>query len=115
MATKDSILNKLEEIYKLSRIRGNDTWKKSATQILSSDKGFVKIFNSNVKIKLPDKTTKQIYLKDFNVFKDSSKEKTIKILEPYFEVVTMKSSDNIYYIVCKKKGKSKDEIIISRD
>jgi hypothetical protein len=31
MATKDSILLKLEEIYNLTRTRGNDTWKKSAT------------------------------------------------------------------------------------
>jgi ubiquinone/menaquinone biosynthesis C-methylase UbiE len=77
------------------------------------DKGFTKIFNSKINILLPDKSTKQIYLKDLNVFKDSSKENTIKVLQPYFEVLTIKNSDNIYYMVCKKKGKSEDESIIS--
>ena len=81
--------------------------------IWDMDKGFVKIFNSKIKIMLPDKSTKQICLKDLNIFKNSSKEKTMKVLQPYFEVLTLKNSDDIYYMVCKKKGKSKDESIVS--
>jgi hypothetical protein len=77
------------------------------------DKGFAKIFNSKINILLPDKSTKKIKLMDLNLFKNSSKESTIKILAPYFEIITMKSSDNIYYMICKRREKSKDESIIS--
>lgn len=73
------------------------------------DKGLAKIFNSTIKIVLPDKSTKQIHLRDLNIFKNSSKENTVKILEPYFEILTLKNSDNIYYMICKRRGKSKDE------
>jgi len=76
------------------------------------DKGFAKIFNSRINILLPDKSTKKINFIDLNLFKNSSKENTIKILQPYFEILTLKNSDNIYYIICKKRGKSKDESII---
>ncbi|MBZ9688369.1 class I SAM-dependent methyltransferase [Clostridium estertheticum] len=79
------------------------------------DKGFAKTFNSRINILLPDKSTKEINLTDLNLFKNSSKENTIKILQPYFEIITKKSSDNIYYMICKRRGKSKDESIISRD
>ena len=78
------------------------------------DKGFVKIFNSRIKIVLPDKSAKQIYLRDLNIFKNSSKENTMKILQPYFEVLTLKNSDNIYYMICKRRGKTKDESDVSR-
>ena len=73
------------------------------------DKGFAKSFNSEIKIVLPDKSTKQIHLLDLNIFKNSSKENTMKILKPYFKVITLKNSDNVYYMVCKKRGKSEDE------
>jgi SAM-dependent methyltransferase len=100
--------NKLiQDIYKFLKNDG-------LLYIWDIDKGLVKIFNSSIKIMLPDKSTKQIQLKDINVFKDSSKEKTMNILQPYFEILTMKSSDNIYYMVCKKKGKSEDESIVGR-
>jgi ubiquinone/menaquinone biosynthesis C-methylase UbiE len=79
------------------------------------DKGFAKIFSSIIKIVLPDKSTKQISLRDFNIFKNSSKENTIKILQDYFEILTLKNSDNIYYMICKKKGKSEDESNPSRN
>jgi hypothetical protein len=79
------------------------------------DKGFAKISNFRIKIVLPDKNTKQINLRDLNLFKNSSKENTLKILQPYFEVLTLKNSDNIYYMICKKKGKSEDESNTSRD
>jgi ubiquinone/menaquinone biosynthesis C-methylase UbiE len=79
------------------------------------DKGFVKTFNSTIKIVLPDKSTKQISLKDLNIFKNSSKESTMKILQPYFEILTLKNSDDIYYMICKKKGKSEDESNTSRN
>jgi hypothetical protein len=39
----------------------------------------------------------------------------MKILQPYFEILTLKNSDNIYYMICKKKGKSEDESNTSRN
>jgi len=79
------------------------------------DKGFLKTFSSGINILLPDKSTKQINLIDLNIFKNSSKENTMKILQPYFEIITLKNSENIYYMICKRKGKSEDESNTSRD
>ncbi|MCB2292464.1 class I SAM-dependent methyltransferase [Clostridium algoriphilum] len=98
----------IEDIYKFLKEDG-------LLYIWDIDKGISKIFNSKIKIVLPDKNTKQIYLRDLNMFKNSSKENTIKVLQPYFEILTIKNSDNIYYMICKKKGKSKDESNTSRN
>ncbi|MBK5242472.1 class I SAM-dependent methyltransferase [Clostridium sp.] len=98
----------IEDIYEFLKSDG-------LLYIWDIDKGFVKTFNSEVKIVLPDKSTKQISLKDFNIFKNSSEENTKKILKPYFEILTLKNSDNIYYMICKKRGKSEDESNSSRN
>ncbi|MGV8979817.1 methyltransferase domain-containing protein [Clostridium sp.] len=79
------------------------------------DKGLLKTFNSKIDILLPDKSTKTINVRDLNIFKNSNKENTMKILQPYFKITTLKSSDNIYYMVCKRRGKTEDESNISRD
>ena len=101
--------NKLiQDIYKFLRVDG-------LLYIWGMDKGIGKIFNSRIKVVLPDKSTKQIHLRDLNIFKNSSKENTIKIVEPYFEILTLKNSDNIYYMICKRKGKSEDESNTSRN
>ena len=97
----------IQDIYKYLKIGG-------LLYIWDIDKGYAKIFNSKIKIVLPDKNTKQINIKDLNVFKNSSKEITMKILQPYFEITTLKNSDNVYYMICKKKGKSEDESNSSR-
>ncbi|MBU3110357.1 class I SAM-dependent methyltransferase [Clostridium lacusfryxellense] len=97
----------IQDIYKYLKVGG-------LLHIWDVDKGFAKIFNSRIKIVLPDKNTKHINLRDLNIFKNSSKENTIKILKPYFEILTLKNSDGIYYMMCKKKGKSEDESNISR-
>lgn len=92
----------IQDIYKFLK-------KDGLLYIWDTDKGFFKTFNSKIKIVLPDKSTKQIYIKDLNIFKDSSKENTMKILQPYFEVLTLKNSDNIYYMICRRREKSEDE------
>ncbi|MCS4465238.1 hypothetical protein JTT01_19730 [Clostridium botulinum] len=46
---------------------------------------------------------KNISIKDLNVLKDSSIDTTIKLLDPYFEIKDLKSSDGVYYIKGKKK------------
>ncbi len=92
----------IRDIYKFLKLDG-------LLYIWDIDKGFVKTFNSTIKIVLPDKSTKKISLKDVNIFKNSSKENTIKILQPYFDILTLKNSDNIYYMICKKRGKLENE------
>ncbi|WP_298841988.1 class I SAM-dependent methyltransferase [Clostridium sp.] len=92
----------IQDIYKYLKVDG-------MLYIWDIDKGIAKTFNKEIKIVLPDKSTKQIHLKDLNILKNSSKDNTMRILEPYFKVLTLKNSDNVYYMICKKKGKSKDE------
>lgn len=96
----------IKDIYRFLKTEG-------LLYIWDIDKDFIKVFDSKIKILLPDKSTKEIHLRNFNIFNNSSKENTMKMLQPYFEVLTTSSSDNIYYMVCKKKGKSKDESIVS--
>lgn len=67
------------------------------------DKGYRKIFNATVKIVIPERKLRQIKLRDLNVFKDTSKQNTIKLLEEYFDIIDIKSSDGIYYIKSRKK------------
>ena len=67
------------------------------------DKGYRKVFNATVKIVIPEGKLRQIKLRDLNVFKDTSKQNTIKLLEEYFNIIDMKSSDGIYYIKARKK------------
>lgn len=74
------------------------------------DKSSWQHVNLNVKILMPGDESKVINIKDFNVLKDSSKEYTVDILEPLFEIIECNDSDNIYYIRGrKKKGMTKDE------
>lgn len=84
------------------------------------NKGYSKIFNSKIKILLPDNKIKEIDVVDFNFLKDSSIKSVKKLLEEYFEIIDLKCSDNIYYIKGKKrklqdlqKGNKKDEGSIS--
>lgn len=67
------------------------------------DKGYRKVFNSLVKILVPERKLKEIKLRDLNVFKDNSKENTIKLLKDYFDILDLKSSDGIYYMKARKK------------
>lgn len=67
------------------------------------DKGYRKMFNSVVKILAPERKLKQIKMRDLNIFKDSSKESSIKLLKEYFEILDLKASDGIYYIKARKK------------
>lgn len=73
------------------------------------DKGHGKIFNKKIKIVLPDRKVKVINIRDMNIFKDNSKETVVNILEQYFEILDIKSSDNIYYIKGRKKGRENSE------
>lgn len=82
----------------------NDYLKENgALYIWDIDKGFTKVFNSIIKILIPGRKLKEIYIKDLNVIKDSSKENTLSILDPFFDIVDFKASNDIYYIKAVKK------------
>lgn len=79
------------------------------------DKGYNKIFNATIKIVHPDKKIKKIKIKDLNILKDCSKEKTIKLMSKYFDIIDLKSSEGTFFIKGKKKGLIKNENTINRD
>jgi len=96
----------IKDIYKFLKEDGN-------IYIWDIDKGMNSVFNGRIRILLPNRKISEIIIKDYNIFKNSSKESTVKILKDYFEIVDIKSSNNVYYIKGKKKGKNKDEGITS--
>lgn len=77
------------------------------------DKGIKSIFNSKIKVQLPNKTTKEFRVTDFNYLKNNAKEKIKAIIEKYCEIEEYSYSNNLFYMKAKKKGKLKDESIIS--
>lgn len=74
------------------------------------DKGYTKIFNATVKIVIPEGKVRQIKIRDLNILKDTSKVNTIKMLEEYFNIIDIKSSDGIYYIKARKKALEKKSV-----
>ncbi|MBC2580101.1 class I SAM-dependent methyltransferase [Clostridium sp. DJ247] len=67
------------------------------------DKGYGKIFDARIKIVVPGNNLKEIKVRDLNILKNNSKEKTMNLLQNYFEVLDVKSSDGMFYIKAKKK------------
>lgn len=68
------------------------------------DKKPLKLFKGNIKVSLPDKSLKDFKINCYNPFTNNSKEKIINVLKEFFEVLDIKHSDNIFSIVCKKRG-----------
>lgn len=93
---KKNRMNLIHDIYKYLKEGGN-------VYIWDIDKKIKETFNGKIKILLPGEKVKNISIKDLNVLKDSSIDTTIKLLDPYFEIKDLKSSDGVYYIKGKKK------------
>ncbi|NFB53299.1 class I SAM-dependent methyltransferase [Clostridium botulinum] len=93
---KKNRMNLIQDIYKYLKEGGN-------VYIWDIDKKIKETFNGKIKILLPGEKVKNISIKDLNVLKDSSIDTTIKLLDPYFEIKDLKSSDGVYYIKGKKK------------
>lgn len=68
------------------------------------DKKPLKSLKTNVKVSLPDKSLKNLKINCSNPFTNNSKEKIMNILKDSFEVLDTKHSDDIFSIVCKKRG-----------
>lgn len=95
---KKKRLSLIRDIYKYLKEDG-------FVYIWDIDKKAKETFNGKIKILLPGEKVKDIYIKDLNILKDSSLDTTVKLLESYFEIKDLKSSDSVYYIKGKKKRK----------
>ncbi|EJO5345997.1 class I SAM-dependent methyltransferase [Clostridium botulinum] len=93
---KKNKINLICDIYKYLKEGGN-------VYIWDIDKKIKETFNGKIKILLPGEKVKNICIKDLNVLKDSSIDTTKKLLEPYFEIKDLKSSDGVYYIKGNKR------------
>lgn len=97
----------IQDIYKYLKEDGN-------LYIWDIDKPFTKGFNAKIKILLPNKEIKKINIIDFNILKNASKENTVELLKNKFDIIDLKSSQNIYYLRAKRKGRNNNESTVSR-
>lgn len=67
------------------------------------DKGYFKIFNSIIRVVLPSKEFRSLNVKNYNIFQNCSKEKSLKLVSKYFDIEDFKSFNGIYYIKGKKR------------
>ncbi|AVQ37268.1 hypothetical protein C7M56_00720 [Clostridium botulinum] len=93
---KKNRMSLIRDIYRYLKEGGN-------VYIWDIDKKLKETFNGKIKILLPGEKVKNISIKDLNLLKDSSIDTTIKLLDAYFEIKDLKSSDGVYYIKGKKK------------
>ncbi|MCR1974108.1 class I SAM-dependent methyltransferase [Clostridium sporogenes] len=93
---KKNRMSLIRDIYRYLKEGGN-------VYIWDIDKKLKETFNGKIKILLPGEKVKNISIKDLNLLKDSSIDTTIKLLDPYFEIKDLKSSDGVYYIKGKKR------------
>ncbi|MGL4730018.1 MAG: class I SAM-dependent methyltransferase [Clostridium sp.] len=71
--------------------------------IWDMDKEVLKPYEKKLRVYMPDKTLKEIHIKDTNLLKQSNIKKTLSLLEKDFKILNCKSGSEIYYIMCKKR------------
>lgn len=67
------------------------------------DKGYNKMFNCKINVLLPEDITKEIVIKDNNLFKNNSKKSNLQMFNKYFTIEDMWDKDGLYYIKGKKR------------
>lgn len=77
------------------------------------EKKYGKIFNGKIKVLMPDGKVKELEIKDYNIFKESSHKSTLELLSQYFDIIYSKNLNNIYYIKAHKKRRIENEGNIS--
>ena len=68
------------------------------------DKKPLKTKTTNIRVVLPDKSIKDIKVNCKNPFTNNSKDKIIDMLQEFFDVLQIKHSNDIFSIICQKKG-----------
>lgn len=96
----------LEEVFKYLKEDGY-------IYIWDIEKKYGKTFNDKVKVLMPDRKVKELEIKDYNIFKESSQKSTLELLSQHFDIICSKSLRNIYYIKAQKKRRIKNEGNIS--
>jgi hypothetical protein len=77
------------------------------------EKGYFKTFYKKINIYLPNDKSREVYIKDLNIFKNTSKESTINTLNKYFNIIDIETSEGIYYIKAQKKRRKENNDIKS--
>lgn len=67
------------------------------------DKEDNRIIDMRIRVAMPDGSNRKFKVKDYNLLKKASYNKTLKLLEPYFNITKSELNDNIYYIRADKK------------
>ncbi|WP_315119993.1 class I SAM-dependent methyltransferase [uncultured Clostridium sp.] len=96
MLLKTSKESLFKDIYKYLKEEGS-------IYIWDIDKKYNKFFHSKIKIKLPDNNIKEINIKDYNIFRDNSKDNILKLLNHYFIITDSLERDGLYFIKAKKR------------
>lgn len=78
------------------------------------DKGYSKLAMTKIKVQIPGDKTKEFNVTDLNILKDTSQKTTLKLIEKYFEIIDLKTYDNIYYIRGRRKGSIDNDNNLSR-
>ncbi|MGG7162111.1 class I SAM-dependent methyltransferase [Clostridium ihumii] len=86
----------LEEAYKYLKRDG-------ILYIWDIEKKKGKTYEKNIKVYMPDKSLKKINIKDGNLLKISSIDRTISLLSKKFEVLYSRVGNEIYHITCRKR------------
>lgn len=68
-----------------------------------------KYINLKLNILLPDNMKKTVNIKNHNLFKKCSCNRIKELLQKDFDIIEFTSTDNIYYIKGRKKGRTRDE------
>lgn len=68
------------------------------------DKKPFKFKSTSVRVVLPDRSVKDIKVNCLNPFTNNSKDKIIDMLQEFFDVLQIRHSNDIFSIICKKKG-----------
>ncbi len=94
--SKSKIQKLLNKIYESLKSDGE-------LYIWDVEKKYFKTFNKKINVQLPEGKSREIYIKDLNVFKKNSKQNTVSTIEQYFNIIDIETSEEIYYIKAQKK------------
>ncbi|MCR3760112.1 hypothetical protein [Clostridium felsineum] len=67
------------------------------------DKSMFKTFRRSIRIVLPGMKIRDIEINNFNILSNNSCKKICNMMSPYFKIIDVKCSDDLYYIKAQKK------------
>lgn len=67
------------------------------------NKKFFKIFNAELKVYFPDKSSQIIHLKEYNLLSSMSKMRVLKDINKYFKIINYKDYGGVYLIKARRR------------